>query len=49
MNALVKAILMNQKLDSRGLGSKCRGCEFKVAMDQKNMDVIAHSLIQDKK
>ncbi len=33
--ALVKAMQTNQKLDPGHLGSKCKGCEFKVAMDQK--------------
>jgi hypothetical protein len=35
VNELVKAMQTNQKLDPIGLGSKCKGCEFKVAMDQK--------------
>ena len=35
VNALVKAMSTNQKLDPGHLGSKCKGCEFKVAMDQK--------------
>jgi len=36
VNALVKAMKTNQKLDPKGLGSKCKGCEFKIAMDQEN-------------
>jgi hypothetical protein len=35
VKALVKAMQINQKLDPKGLGSKCKGCEFKVVMDQK--------------
>jgi hypothetical protein len=35
VNGLVKAMRTNKKLDPGNLGSKCKGCEFKVAMDQK--------------
>ena len=35
VNELVEAMRTNQKLDPKGLGSKCKGCEFKIAMDQK--------------
>ncbi len=35
VNELVESIRTNQKLDPKGLGSKCKGCEFKIAMDQK--------------
>lgn len=35
VNELVNAMQTNQKLDPKSVGSKCKRCEFKIAMDQK--------------